>query len=1011
MSGVSSFGGGDPLDQFLEVQEEITNLTGKIGKDNAQRIFAILDKSFNAFPPKTDQERTDYKDLAEKVLSHLTNDEKKSEVGKNLQRLAETINKSITPAGLSKEAIKSPEKLLSQAIKKIQTDGLNPVLALLEQGIFFEFSGVHSNKEWELIEELITACHENVQSKGSVEISSKIISIIYSKENSLINEGLFLSLMEAIKNGNESEIEMLIDAKIDLNQQNELGETPLHIAVKSGQTQIVKMLINAHADLNIPDSGRNYTPLHWAIIYQMLDIIDLLLEAKPDLEKQDIYNQTALQLAKNDLIIQDVIDEDENELQENAIKITKILIQAGADPSKLDNHGYTLLHFAIKANATVVNPDEKQALWMPEISQEIVIDLIDALKKKNPQFLNIPSRDGLTPLVMTFIENADNEEIFNALLEAGINANQKYEGKSLLRMACESGEKSVIESLRKKGAALTPSDLTSKAVVKILQNEAEKLARVWLNGLPNLEDLLALGVNNLLTNLISQPQILIEAFQADSKFLELCLEAQSPELLHAICKELRMEQFYGALEVLKSKGLDVEFIERNTPFEVLLEHLRKGIAEPEIDDVPSIKSVQGVFVNYLNTEMPKFALTVNQQTADIPKGGLNTLFENIEKKTIFLGTPSKEPALSQFYKYIENCLKNVFLKLEKSDNTAEIEATFKELDQAGYKCGGEYYSCALRLYKKWCLNIEAEDPRENVYNTLCELRALLCEQMATGEQSVHIHNTIVRVLGEMLAIPGRSMIAQFDDMFGEVQPKLDAHGNQMIDSNGNIVTNEAEVRAKYFALFQKLYTQKTIIDYLWDLSNASVSVLNIIDNTVMKVYPFQNIIINILKRQLPKEWVESLSITIDQKNLQSLITELQHTKGMEEITLDLSNLTLKEPKKEVSLSLFELKEIIEAIEKTHKEAIGNIKDPKERAQIIEKFQAQEYALLKACKIHLGKPGEYGSEILNREIFDRSAENIMKLPYADEDLGLFEFKKLLIPVALTSLGVLKSPFKH
>ena len=71
-------------------------------------------------------------------------------------------------------------------------------------------------------------------------------------------------------------IKKLIEEGEDIDQQDNVGCTPLNLAVRTGHSKAVTLLIENHADLNIADtSGR--TPLHWAIIGGHVEIAQKLI--------------------------------------------------------------------------------------------------------------------------------------------------------------------------------------------------------------------------------------------------------------------------------------------------------------------------------------------------------------------------------------------------------------------------------------------------------------------------------------------------------------------------------------------------------------------------------------------------------------------------------------------------------------------------------------------------------------------------------------------------------------
>jgi len=66
-------------------------------------------------------------------------------------------------------------------------------------------------------------------------------------------------------------VRILIDARANLDLQDEDGETPLHGATIKGNEEIARILIDAGANLN-PQDNKGRTPLHVVAIYGSVEI-------------------------------------------------------------------------------------------------------------------------------------------------------------------------------------------------------------------------------------------------------------------------------------------------------------------------------------------------------------------------------------------------------------------------------------------------------------------------------------------------------------------------------------------------------------------------------------------------------------------------------------------------------------------------------------------------------------------------------------------------------------------
>ncbi|XP_029652975.1 E3 ubiquitin-protein ligase MIB2 [Octopus sinensis] len=119
---------------------------------------------------------------------------------------------------------------------------------------------------------------------------------------------------------------------IRVNQRNEHGCTPLHLACDGGYTDIVRLLLTSRADVNTGDNLGN-TPLHLSCGGVYADIVKLLVDARADVNKRDTNGHTPLHLA----------------CYGGQTDIVYCLLGAGADVNVVNNvNGGTPLHDAVR---------------------------------------------------------------------------------------------------------------------------------------------------------------------------------------------------------------------------------------------------------------------------------------------------------------------------------------------------------------------------------------------------------------------------------------------------------------------------------------------------------------------------------------------------------------------------------------------------------------------------------------------------------------------------------------
>lgn len=82
---------------------------------------------------------------------------------------------------------------------------------------------------------------------------------------------------------------MLLDAGVDIDARNNLGETALHKAVLFAHTSMVRLLLSRGASTSIADNWWGGTPLHWAADMGKHDIGKLLLAAGAEVSARDVF--------------------------------------------------------------------------------------------------------------------------------------------------------------------------------------------------------------------------------------------------------------------------------------------------------------------------------------------------------------------------------------------------------------------------------------------------------------------------------------------------------------------------------------------------------------------------------------------------------------------------------------------------------------------------------------------------------------------------------------------------
>jgi glycerophosphodiester phosphodiesterase len=92
-------------------------------------------------------------------------------------------------------------------------------------------------------------------------------------------------------------VQLLVDAGVDINYQDEQGETALHVAARFGHDQCAKILLEGtnyqKADTELAERTYSWTPLFIACVDGSLSVTELLIAAGADLERPDSSGWTA----------------------------------------------------------------------------------------------------------------------------------------------------------------------------------------------------------------------------------------------------------------------------------------------------------------------------------------------------------------------------------------------------------------------------------------------------------------------------------------------------------------------------------------------------------------------------------------------------------------------------------------------------------------------------------------------------------------------------------------------
>ena len=118
--------------------------------------------------------------------------------------------------------------------------------------------------------------------------------------------------------------------KLDLDKQDELGQTLLFHATSVSNLQAMRVLLKSGADPNV-STDQGTTPLMITVVKNHHEAFDLLMEYGIDLDASNVLGETALILAA----------------KSGRIDMVRKLMDFGSNSEVMDNLGRTALDYAI----------------------------------------------------------------------------------------------------------------------------------------------------------------------------------------------------------------------------------------------------------------------------------------------------------------------------------------------------------------------------------------------------------------------------------------------------------------------------------------------------------------------------------------------------------------------------------------------------------------------------------------------------------------------------------------
>lgn len=334
-----------------------------------------------------------------------------------------------------------------------------------------------------------------------------------AKYDLLDNDGV-TPLMAVAAQGNVEGINTVLDAlKRDMNEQelrdhinmfSYSGGSSVMFAAAGGHAEATKILIGLGADINaIAQATPEYleklaqmiaagtiddnephvdgvTAIHVAAQGGHLDTVKILIEAGADTTILDDEERSALLLA----------------VKGNYGDVALELVKGGADPNTpyvddegishnllfdsliVENSDFALL--LIEKGADIYHQDEHKVTTLLHASHRGMTDVVETLLRTNakPSFVNDASDENITPLIAASSEG--HLEITKMLINANADVNSKDKDQTTALMAAAArGHTEIVEALVKAGAKVNEQNIDGHTALMFAYNGKNQVETLW----------------------------------------------------------------------------------------------------------------------------------------------------------------------------------------------------------------------------------------------------------------------------------------------------------------------------------------------------------------------------------------------------------------------------------------------------------------------------------------------------------------------------------------------------
>ncbi|KAH0541631.1 hypothetical protein FGG08_003921 [Glutinoglossum americanum] len=335
--------------------------------------------------------------------------------------------------------------------------------------------------------------------------------------NARDNDGMTV-LYSASRRGHGAVAQLLLErgANPVLGPQGDGYWSFLHWGTSRGQEAIVRLLLNKGVDVNAQNED-GQTALHEAVHRCYLGIAQLLLANGADAKVRDKVGWTALHYVEHEAMVSLLIEKGAHPNAQNANgwtalhfsayggrkQLVQMLLQKGADQNVQDEYGSTALHLAVwEGHKDVVQLLLENGVD-PNVRDKGALRLVAlhlAASKGHKQIVELLLENGADPSVqdgdglvaLTLAAREGNEQIIQLLLKKGVDLNVKDDNGSVaLHFATWGGHTRVVQLLLENGADPNVQDRGELVALHLAASKGNKqVVRLLLESEadPNIQD-------------------------------------------------------------------------------------------------------------------------------------------------------------------------------------------------------------------------------------------------------------------------------------------------------------------------------------------------------------------------------------------------------------------------------------------------------------------------------------------------------------------------------------------